>query len=64
MEKEVVSVEKTGGGFAVRFVGGSMKTISVGPNAQLIHYTNDTITYKENGRTYYRNIHTGSVTSY
>lgn len=64
MAKDVISVEKSGGGFLVRFVGGSCTTVSVGPNAQLIHYTNDTITYKENGRTYYRNIHTGSVTSY
>lgn len=64
MPKDVISVEKTGAGFAVRFAGGGMTTVSVGANAQLIHYTNDTITYKENGRTYCRNIHTGGVTSY
>lgn len=59
---EVGSVTPCHGGFKVRFMDGGCRTISVGPNAELLHYTNDTITYKENGYTKVFNFRTNSTT--
>lgn len=60
---EVGSVTPYHGGFKVRFMDGGCRTISVGPNAELIHYTNDIITYKENGRTKVFDLKTSSITT-
>ena len=64
MAKQVASVEKRGGNFFIRFTDGSCTSVSAGIDAELVIYTNETITYKSGGRTYYYNFVTNSKTSY
>lgn len=62
MAKEIASVEiKSSSGIFIRFLDGSCRTIGIGHNGTLIHYTNDGITYKENGKTKYFNLKTDGV---
>lgn len=61
MAQEVISVEPTSSGFLVRYSSGGCRSISAGPGAQLIHYTNDGITYKQGGKTHYFNFATNGV---
>lgn len=54
MAKQIASVEKSSiGGFVIRWVDGSCRTISANRDAVLLNYTNESITYKTNGRTIY-----------
>lgn len=64
MAKEIASVEiqSSHGGIFIRFLDGSCRTLGIGHRGTLINYSNDGITYKENGKTKYYNLKTDSVT--
>ena len=61
MSNEILSVEPKSSGLFIRFSNGSCRTISVGPDAELIHYTNDGITYKQRGATKYFDLRTNGI---
>ena len=61
MANDILSVEPNSSGLFIRFSNGGCRTISVGPDAELIHYTNDGITYKQRGQTKYFNHKTNGV---
>lgn len=59
---DVLSVEPKSSGFLVRFRGGSVRTLSVGADATLVHYTNDGVTYKQRGKTKYYDLKSNAIT--
>lgn len=61
MANDILSVEPNSSGLFIRFSSGGCRTINVGPGAELIHYTNDGITYKKGGKTRYFDLKTNGV---
>ena len=61
MSNQIISVEPNSSGFLVRFSSGGCRTLSVGPNATLIHYTDEGVTYKQGGKTKYFNLKTNGI---
>lgn len=51
MSNEIIAVEPQNYGFRIRYANGGSRDINVGMGASLIHYTQDSITYKHQGKT-------------
>lgn len=64
MAEEIISVEPQGSGFLCRYKSGGCRSVNVGSGATLVHYTQDTITYKQNGQTKLYDLKTGGIRSY
>ena len=61
MSNEIIGVEKTSSGFLIRYASGGSRSLSVGGDASLIHYSNDSITYSQGGKTKHYNLNTNAV---
>lgn len=62
MAKVIANVEIKSSGIFIRFLDGSCRTIGVGQNGSLIHYTNEGITFKtSSGSTCYYDLQHDSV---
>ena len=61
MTNEILSVEPTHGGLLLRYASGGCRTIGVGKDAVVMHYTQETVTYKQDGKTKIFNLKTGGV---
>lgn len=60
-ENEILSVEKIWSGFLIRYASGGCRNINVGQDVELIHYTQDTVTYKQGGKSKVFNLKTGGI---
>lgn len=61
MAVDVISVTPSHGGFLCRYKDGGCTTISAPSDAQLLNYTNDTITYKYRNRAICVDVKTHSI---